>query len=89
MRFKTVPKTRLRDRMKEELASLGDEALVVTQRGRAIAVIITAERWNSMQDTLDDLQAQVRLNGQRSSREGFMAWLHEADKKAGRPPSWG
>jgi PHD/YefM family antitoxin component YafN of YafNO toxin-antitoxin module len=89
MRFRTVPKTWLRDNLRAGLASLGDEGLVITQRGRAIAIVITAERWNRLQGDLDDLQAQARLNGQRSSREAFMAWLEEGDRKVGRPPSWG
>ena len=75
--------------MREELASLNDEALVITQRGRAIAIVITAERWNRPQDDLDELRAQARLNGQRSPRDQFMAWIEEADRRAGRPPSWG
>ena len=89
MRFKTVPMTWLRDRLREELASLGDEGLVITRRGRAIAIVITADRWNRLQDELDDLQAQVMLNGQRSNREAFMAWLEEGDRKVRRPPPWG
>src|SRR5439155_21344903 len=45
MRFRTVPKTAFRDNLKDELSSLGEEAMVITQRGRAVAIVITAERW--------------------------------------------
>ena len=88
MRFRTVPKTSLRDRLRDESASLGDEALVITQRGRAVAIVITAERWNRLQDELDELRAQSRLVDQRSGREAFLAWLEEGDRRVGRPASW-
>jgi prevent-host-death family protein len=55
MAFRSVPKTRLRAQLKEELAAVGDDALLITERGRAIAVTVTAERWNALQDRLDDL----------------------------------
>ena len=88
MRFRTVPKTALRDRLRDELASLSDEALVITERGRAVAIVITAERWNRLQDELDELRAQSRLGSQRSGRDAFLARLEESDRKVGRPASW-
>ena len=88
MRFRTVPKTALRDRLRDELASLSDEALMITERGRAVAIVITAERWNRLQDELDELRAQSRLGGQRSGRDAFLARLEESDRKVGRPASW-
>ena len=88
MRFRTVPKTAFRDNLKEELSSLGEEAMVITQRGRALAIVITAERWNRLQDELDELRAQSRLVDQRSGREAFLAWLEEGDRRVGRPASW-
>ena len=88
MRFRTVPKTAFRDNLKEELSSLGEEAMVITQRSRAVAIVITAERWNRLQDELDELRAQSRLVDQRSGREAFLAWLEEGDRRVGRPASW-
>lgn len=61
MGFRTVNKTALRDRLREELGFLGDEALLITDRGRAVAVAVSVERWNRIQDDLDDLRAQVLL----------------------------
>lgn len=79
MAFRSVPKTRLRARLKEELATLGDDALLITERGLAIAVTVTAERWNALQDRLDDLEAQVilleREHRQRPSWEALLDQL--------------
>ena len=83
-----MPKTAFRDNLKEELSSLGEEAMVITQRSRAVAIVITAERWNRLQDELDELRAQSRLVDQRSGREAFLAWLEEGDRRVGRPASW-
>jgi PHD/YefM family antitoxin component YafN of YafNO toxin-antitoxin module len=76
MAFRTVPKTQLRARLKEELASLGDDALLITERGRAVAVTVTAERWNALQDRLDELHARViLLERQRGERPAWEALL--------------
>ena len=61
MGMKAVPKTQLRDRLKEELAALGEDAPIITERGRAVAVAVSVDRWNRLQDLLDELQAQVVL----------------------------
>lgn len=58
-RSEPVPKTHLRERLKDELAAIGDDALLITERGRAIAVTVTVDRWNALQDRLDDLQAHI------------------------------
>jgi len=88
MRFRTVPKTAFRDNLKEELSSLGEEAMVITQRGRAVAIVITAERWTDSRTNWYELRAQSRLVDQRSGREAFLAWLEEGDRRMGRPASW-
>ena len=88
MRFRTVPKTSLRDRLNDELDALGDEALVITQRGRAIAIVITAQRWNRLQDELDELRAEVMLARKRPGREAFKAWIEESDRQVGRLAWW-
>jgi len=81
--------TWLRDRLREELAALGDEALVIVRRGQAIAIAITAQLWNRLQDELDELRAEVMPARKRPGREAFMAWIEESDRRVGRPPSWG
>jgi PHD/YefM family antitoxin component YafN of YafNO toxin-antitoxin module len=65
-----LPKTELRDRIREELATLGQDSLLITERGRPLAVIVGVERWNEIQETLEDLEDSVailesRLEGRR------------------------
>lgn len=55
MAARIVPKTHLRDRIRDELADLGDDTLVVTDRGRPTAVLVSIDRWNALQETLEDL----------------------------------
>jgi len=63
--FRSISKSLLRDRLRHELASLGRDHLVVTERGRAIAVVVTVDRWNQMQDEFDELHATVSLLRER------------------------
>jgi PHD/YefM family antitoxin component YafN of YafNO toxin-antitoxin module len=61
-----VPKTHLRDRIRDELADLGDDTLVVTDRGHPIAVLVSVDRWNDLQATLEDLQDAVAVHDHRA-----------------------
>ena len=61
MATRIVPKTELRDRIREELAELDDDTLLVTDRGRPLAVAISVERWNQLQETVEDLQDVVSV----------------------------
>ncbi len=66
MATRLVPKTDLRDRIRDELAELGEDTIVVTERGRPLAVAISVERWNALQETMENLEdalavAEVRL----------------------------
>jgi prevent-host-death family protein len=68
MATRLVPKTELRDRIRDELAQLEQDTLVVTERGRPLAVAISVERWNELQERIEDLQdalavAEARLAG--------------------------
>jgi prevent-host-death family protein len=67
MRTRIVPKTELRSRIKDELAGLGDDTLVVTDRGRPVAVAVSVDRWNSLQETLEDLEDSVAVLEHRLS----------------------
>jgi prevent-host-death family protein len=67
MRTRIVPKTELRSRIKDELAGLGDDTLVVTDRGRPLAVAVSVDRWNSLQETLEDLEDSVAVLEHRFS----------------------
>ena len=66
MATRLVPKTDLRDRIRDELAELGEDTIVVTERGRPLAVAISVERWNALQETMENLEdalavAEARL----------------------------
>ena len=63
-----MPKTELRVRIKEELAGLDDDTLVVTDRGRPVAVAVSVERWNRLQETLEDLEDSVAVLEHRISK---------------------
>ncbi len=70
MATRLVPKTELRDRIRDELAELGEDTIVVTERGRPLAVAISVERWNALQETVENLEdalavAEARLAGDR------------------------
>ncbi len=61
MASRIIPKTDLRDRIHAELADLGDDTIVVTERGRPVAVVVSVERWNDLQLALEDLEDQVAV----------------------------
>jgi PHD/YefM family antitoxin component YafN of YafNO toxin-antitoxin module len=64
-----VAKTHLRDRIRTELDNLGDDTLVVTERGRPLAVLVSVERWNEIQETLEDLEDAVAILEARTAPE--------------------
>ena len=61
MTSRIIPKTDLRDRIRAELADLGDDTIVVTERGRPVAVALGVERWNDLQLTVEELEDQVAV----------------------------
>lgn len=70
MATRIVPKTELRDRIREELATLGDDTLLVTDRGRPAAVVVSVHRWNDLNAALEELSdagavLEARLAGER------------------------
>lgn len=69
MTARIVPKTHLRDRIRDELADLGDDTVVVTDRGRPMAVLVSVERWNDLQETLEDLEDAVAVYDHRSGQD--------------------
>ena len=56
-----VPTTELGARIRKELARLGGQTLVITERGRPLAVAVSAERWNHLQEMVADLQDTVAV----------------------------
>ena len=41
MATRVIPKTELGDRIREELARLGDDSVLITERGRPLAVVVS------------------------------------------------
>ncbi len=66
MATRVIPKTELRDRIREELARLGDDSVLITERGRPLAVVVSVERWNELQETVEDLEDAVAILEHRS-----------------------
>ena len=83
MASRIVPKTELRERIRQELADLGDDTLVITERGRPKAVVVSVARWNALQDSLEDLEDAVAiLDHRRSPRRGRPARVALAEIEA-------
>ena len=68
MASRVLPKTELRKRIREELADLGDDTLLIAERGSPIAVAISIHRWNELQGQIEDLEDSVSILEQRLSR---------------------
>lgn len=67
MATRIVPKTHLRDRIRSELDDLGDDTLVVTERGKPVAVLVSVDRWNDLQEALEEMEDAVSILDLRSS----------------------
>lgn len=67
MATRIVPKTELRERIRSELAALGDDTLLITERGRPLAVAVAVERWNAVQEELEELQDRIAVVEERRS----------------------
>ena len=72
MASRIISKTELRDRIRAELADLGEDTIVVTERGQPVAVVVGVERWNDLQLTLEDLEDQVAVLEHRLGVGGGM-----------------
>lgn len=85
MASRIISKTDLRDRIRSELADLGDDTIVVTDRSRPVAVVVAVERWNDLQLALEELEDRTavlehRLDGDSGvSAEQVFATI-EADE---------
>ena len=69
MTTRVIPKTELRDRIRKELADLDDATLLITERGRPLAVIIGVKRWNDLQQSIEELEDAVAILEQRLSQQ--------------------
>lgn len=66
MTTRVIPKTELRDRIREELAQLGEGSLLITERGRPLAVVVSVGRWNELQESVEDLEDALAVLESRS-----------------------
>lgn len=91
MATKVVPKTELRDRIREALAELENDTLLITDRGRPLAVTVSVERWNELQEALEDLRDLVavlehRLEGGRGRpADSVFADTEAEESRVSRP----
>jgi prevent-host-death family protein len=69
MATRIIPKTHLRDRIRKELAQLGDDTVVVTERGHPMAVLVSVQRWNELQESLEDLEDTVAILEHRLGKD--------------------
>lgn len=66
MATKVIPKTELRDRIRQELAQLGDDSLLITEHGRPLVVVVSVARWNELQGKVEDLEDAMAILEHRS-----------------------
>lgn len=69
MATRIVPKTELRDSIRKELAELGEDTLVITERGHPVAITVSVQRWNHLQERLEDLEDCVAILQHRLAHE--------------------
>lgn len=69
MATKVIPKTELRERIRHELSGLGDDSLLITERGRPLAVVVSVARWNELQETVEELEDAVAILEHRGRTE--------------------
>ena len=69
MATRVVAKTELRQRIRDELADLGDDTLLVTDRGRPLVVAVSIDRWNELQETVEDLEDRIAVLEHRRGPE--------------------
>jgi antitoxin Phd len=72
-----IPISDLRARQNEILARLGQGPVVLTQHGRAAAVLISPETWNNLMEALEDLQDAIE------GAQAYEEW--KRDPSTGRP----
>jgi antitoxin YefM len=78
---KIVPFTQARAELSELLDEVESrhEHVVVTRKGRPIAIVVSTEEWEAIEETLEVLQDEETLEALRES---------EADVNAGRVRPW-
>lgn len=69
MATRLIPKTELRERIRDHLADLGGDTLVITERGSPLAVTVSVDRWNELQQRLEDLEDALVVEQERAGDE--------------------
>ncbi len=60
-RMRVVPAMERRSRAGELLRSLGSDPVVIARRGRGVAVMLSVDAWNLLQDDIDELHGMIRV----------------------------
>lgn len=68
MTTRIIPKTQLRDRIRQELGELGEDTLLITDRGKPLAVTVSVDRWNDLQERIEELEDAVAILEHRITR---------------------
>jgi PHD/YefM family antitoxin component YafN of YafNO toxin-antitoxin module len=68
MPTRTIPKTEPGSRIRQELAQLGGDTLLITERGKPLTVAVSVARWNDLQKTFEDLEDCVAILEHRLSQ---------------------
>ncbi len=63
-----VPISEMRVRQKELLERASDKPIVLTQHGRAVAVLLTPESYNRLIEQIDDLQLAIEAVEARAEK---------------------
>lgn len=67
-----VPISELRLRQSEVFEKLSEGPVVLTQRGRAAAVLVDPAHWNLLMKELEDLRDAADLRAARANAESFI-----------------
>jgi prevent-host-death family protein len=84
-RMRIVGATELRDQMREQLRRLRSEPVVIARRGRAVAVMLSVDAWNRLQDEIDDLEGHIRVLEDMIRRAGLDRVGPGEDEASGPP----
>ena len=71
MATRVLPKTHLRDRIRAELEAIGDDTLLITERGRPLAVLVNVDRWNELHESIEELEEAVAALENRAQPDAW------------------
>jgi len=66
-----LPTMEFRDHIGHHLPGLGAAPVVITRRGGGVAVVVSIDRWNNLQDDIDELKRTIRRLEERMVTHGI------------------